>query len=326
MEDRYQPKLVTVFGGSGFVGRHVVRALARRGYRIRVATRRPDLAFHLQPLGNVGQIAAVQANLRYRDSVDAAVAGSDHVVNCVGLLFETGRNTFDSVQDFGARAIAEATRAAGAGLTHVSAIGADAHSQSQYASSKGRAEQAISAILPDAVILRPSIIFGAEDGFFNRFAQMSRFAPALPLIGGGHTKLQPVYVGDVAEMVARSVDGALKKGKTYELGGPQVLTFRQCMEEMLKVIQRKRPLVSLPFGFASFIGSIVSLVPFIEPPITADQVENLKTDNIVSGAAIADGLTLEGQGIKPTTMEAILPSYLVHFRPHGQYAGAGKSA
>ncbi|MGQ3294569.1 MAG: complex I NDUFA9 subunit family protein, partial [Shinella sp.] len=204
------PPLVTVFGGSGFVGRHVVRALARRGYRIRVAVRRPDLAGFLQPIGGVGQISFVQANLRYRQSVDRAVEGSDHVINCVGVLFESGRNTFDAVQDFGARAVAEAARAAGAKLTHISAIGADEKSQSSYARTKGRGEAAVLRTVPDATILRPSIVFGPEDGFFNKFATMARYAPALPLIGGGHTKFQPVYVADVAEAVARSVDGTIE--------------------------------------------------------------------------------------------------------------------
>ncbi len=320
------PPLVTVFGGSGFVGRHVVRALARRGYRIRVAVRRPDLAGFLQPLGNVGQISFVQANLRFRKSVDRAVEGSDHVVNCVGILFESGRNTFDSVQEFGARAIAEATRAAGATLTHVSAIGADANSQSIYARTKGRAEQAILSTVPSAVILRPSIVFGPEDGFFNKFADMSRFFPALPLVGGGHTKFQPVYVTDVAEAVANAVDGKLSAGSVYELGGPEVMSFRDCLETMLAVIDRKRPLVSLPFGIASLMGSVASLVPFITPPITPDQVTLLKSDNVVSADAIAHGRTLEGMGIKPTALEAILPSYLVRYRPQGQYTRSGRAA
>lgn len=324
--ERFKPELVTIFGGSGFLGRHIVRALAKRGYRIRVATRRPDLAFHLQPLGNVGQIVAVQANLRYRLSVEAAVADSDYVINCVGVLTETGRNTFDAVQNFGARAVAEACRAAGVGLTQISAIGADPDGASKYARTKGRAEEAIRQILPDAVILRPSIMFGPEDSFFNRFAEMARFSPVLPLIGGGKTRFQVVFVGDVAEMAARSVEGRLTRGTTYELGGPETLTFRECMEEMLDVIQRKRGFVSLPWGLASMIGSAAGLVPFIDPPITADQVENLKVDNIVSEAAVAEGRTLEGVGIHPTAMETVLPSYLVRYRPHGQYSGAGKGA
>lgn len=321
-----QPKLITVFGGSGFVGRHVVRALARRGYRIRVAVRRPDLAGHLQPLGGVGQIAAVQANLRNRDSVDRAVRGADHVINCVGILFESGRNSFDAVQDFGARAVAEAARAEGAGLTHISAIGADPDSDSIYARSKARAEAAIARIAPDAVIMRPSIIFGPEDDFFNKFAEMARLSPALPLIGGGETKFQPVYVGDVAEAVALSVDGKLQPGATYELGGPRVMTFKQCLEEVLETVHRKRVLMSLPWGLASFVGKLASLVPLIDPPLTSDQVTLLKTDNIVSEAADADNRTLAGMGIRPSTIEAVLPSYLGRYRPHGQYSGTGSEA
>lgn len=321
-----QPKLVTVCGGSGFVGRHVVRALARRGYSIRVAVRRPDLAGHLQPLGGVGQIVAVQANLRNRDSVDRAVRGADHVINCVGILFESGRNKFDSVQAFGARAVAEAARAQGAGLTHISAIGADPDSDSDYARTKGYAELAVAEVMPDARIMRPSIIFGPEDGFFNKFAGMARLAPALPLVGGGETKFQPVYVGDVAEAVARSVDGTLVPGAIYELGGPRVMTFRQCLEEMLETIHRKRPLVTLPWGVASLMGKITSLIPFIDPPLTADQVKLLKSDNVVSDEATRENRTLAGIGIRQTTVEAILPTYLGRFRPHGQYSGTGSEA
>ncbi len=320
------PPLVTVFGGSGFVGRHVVRALAKRGFRIRVAVRRPDLAGFLQPLGNVGQISFVQANLRYRQSVDAAVQGADHVVNCVGILFETGRNTFDSVQDFGARAVAEATRGVSATLTHVSAIGADANAESLYARSKGRAEKAILETVPEAIILRPSIIFGPEDGFFNKFAEMSRFSPFLPLIGGGNTAFQPVYVTDVAEAVAKSVEGKIARGKIYEIGGPDVLTFKNCLEIMLKTIDRKRTLLPIPFWAASMIGSVASMVPFIAPPLTVDQVTLLKSNNVVSAAAQTDGRTLQAFGIEPTSVEAVLPSYMVRYRPQGQYTRSGSAA
>ncbi|XAZ23772.1 complex I NDUFA9 subunit family protein [Sinorhizobium sp. B11] len=320
------PPLVTVFGGSGFIGRHVVRALAKRGYRIRVAVRRPDLAGFLQPLGNVGQISFVQANLRYRNSIDRAVEGADHVINCVGILHESGRNTFDAVQEFGGRAVAEAARNAGATLTHLSAIGANSGSQSSYGRTKGRAEAAILSIKPDAVIFRPSVVFGPEDSFFNKFADMARMFPVLPLVGGGKTKFQPVYVEDVAEAVARAVDGKVETGKIYELGGPEVLTFRECLETMLKVTVRKNPFVSMPFGIASMIGSIASLVPFIAPPITPDQVKLLKHDNVVSKEAEAEGRTLKGLGIKPTMATSVLDSYLVHYRPHGQYTGSGKAA
>jgi uncharacterized protein YbjT (DUF2867 family) len=310
-------KLVTVFGGSGFLGRHVVRSLAKRGYRVRVAVRNPELAFHLQPLGGVGQIQAVQANLRFRWSVDRAVEGADHVVNLVGILHEGGAQRFDAVQDFGARAVAEAARAAKAGLTHVSAIGADKNSQSNYARTKGLAEAAVLETVKDAVIMRPSIIFGPEDGFFNKFATMARYAPALPLIGGGLTKFQPVYAGDVAEAIARSIDGALKGGKVYELGGPQVRTFKQLLEEMLTVIERKRLLLPLPFWVAKILGTVAGILP--SPVITRDQVTLLESDNIVCEQAHKDGLTLEGMGITPRTMQSILPSYLWRFRVRGQF-------
>ncbi|MDP3895252.1 MAG: complex I NDUFA9 subunit family protein [Mesorhizobium sp.] len=312
------PKLVTVFGGSGFIGRHAVRALARRGYRVRVACRRPDLAGHLQPLGNVGQIQPVQANLRVRWSVDRAVEGADHVINLVGILHESGRQTFNAVQQFGARAVAEAARAEGAGLTQISAIGADPASQSIYGRTKAAGEAAVFEVLPGATVLRPSIVFGPEDGFFNRFANMARYSPVLPLIGGGHTKFQPVYVGDVAEMLARTVDGAVPGGRVYELGGPEVLTFRECMEHMLKVIDRKRALAPVPWWWlASLKASFLGLLP--NPLLTTDQVTLLKTDNVVSAAALADGRTLAGQGIMAQSIDAILPTYLWRYRVAGQY-------
>jgi len=319
------PPLVTVFGGSGFVGRHVVRVLAQRGYRVRVAVRRPDLAGFVLPFGNVGQISLAQANLRYRDSVAKAVEGASVVINCVGLLMEAGRNKFDAVQDFGARAVAEAATAAGARLVHVSAIGADSKSASAYAASKGRGEEAILKVAPGAVILRPSIVFGPEDGFFNKFAGMARLLPCLPLIGGGKTKFQPVFVEDVAEAVALAADGKAAPG-IYELGGPEVLTFRQCLEEMLRVIDRSNPLVSIPFGVASLMASVASLIPLVAPPLTNDQLTLLKSDNVVSEAAKKDGRTLTGLGIQPRALAAVLPSYLVHFRPHGQYTRTGKAA
>ncbi|WP_157014331.1 complex I NDUFA9 subunit family protein [Mesorhizobium xinjiangense] len=311
------PKLVTVFGGSGFLGRHVVQTLARRGYRVRVGCRRPDLAGHLQPLGNVGQIQPVQANLRYRWSVDQAVEGADHVINLVGILYESGRQTFSSVQDFGARAVAEAARAEGAGLTQISALGADPDSSSLYATTKARGEQAVMETLPDAVIYRPSILFGPEDDFFNKFAAMTRFSPALPLIGGGTTKFQPVYVADVAEAIARSVDGKVEGGRIYELGGPEVLTFRQCLEKMLEVIERKRMLVNVPWPIARLQGAILGLLP--KPLLTKDQVTLLRSDNVVSQKAAEEGRTLPGLGIRPQTVDAILPTYLWQYRVSGQF-------
>lgn len=311
-------KLVTVFGGSGFIGRHTVRALAKRGWRIRVAVRRPDLAGHVQPLGAVGQIMPVQANLRYRWSVDRAVEGADAVVNLVGIMNETGRQTFGSVQTFGARAVAEAARAAGIKtVIHQSAIGADANSASIYARTKAEGEAAVFETVPEAIVLRPSIVFGPEDKFFNRFADMARFMPVLPLIGGGTTKLQPVFVGDVAEAIARAVDGSVAKGKVYELGGPEVKTFRELMELLLTEIERPRGFVSLPWSLARFQASILQLLP--KPMLTVDQVRLLEQDNVVSVSAEAFGLTLAGMGITPTSLSAVLPSYLVRFKPHGQF-------
>ena len=312
------PKLVVVFGGSGFVGRHVVRALAKRGYRIRAAVRRPDLAGHLQPLGNLGQIQPVQANVRVRWSIDRVVEGADHVVNLVGILHESGRQSFAAVHEFGARAVAEAARAAGAGLTHVSALGADANSESAYARTKALGERAVLGTVKDAVVFRPSINFGPEDGFFNRFANMARYSPVLPLIGGGETKFQPVYVGDVAEAIARSVDGKIeRRGTIYELGGPEVLSFRQCMEEMLAVIDRKRLLVPVPWWVADIQASILGLLP--NPLLTRDQVIQLRYDNVVPGEAASAGRTLEALGIRPQSVGTILPSYLWRFRPAGQF-------
>ncbi|WP_274626475.1 complex I NDUFA9 subunit family protein [Arvimicrobium flavum] len=311
------PKLVTVFGGSGFVGRNVVQALARRGYRVRVAVRRPDLAGHVQPLGNVGQIQPVQANLRVRWSVDRAVEGADHVINLVGILHQSGRQTFNAVQDFGARAVAEAARAAGARLTHMSALGADPRSRSIYARTKAAGERAVLETVPDAVITRPSIIFGPEDGFFNRFANMARYSPFLPLIGGGETLFQPVFVGDVAEMIARSVDGTVDGGRIYELGGPDVSTFRELMEEMLEVIGRKRMLVSVPWFAAEIQGMLLGMLP--NPPLTRDQVTLLRSNNVVSDAAVDEGRTLEGIGIQAQSTNVILPGYLWSYRPAGQF-------
>ena len=311
------PKLVVVFGGSGFVGRHIVRALAKRGYRIRVPVRRPDLAGHLQPLGNVGQIQPVQANVRVRWSIDRAVQGADHVINLVAILHETGRQKFNTVHDFGARAVAEAARSVGAGLTHISALGADLNAESDYARTKALGEKAVLETIADAVIFRPSIIFGPEDSFFNRFADMARYSPVLPLIGGGQTKFQPVYVGDVAEAVARSVEGKIKGGQIYELGGPQVLTFKQCMEELLTVVERKRLLVPVPWWVANLQASILGLLP--NPLLTKDQVLQLRKHNIVSEAATKDNRTLAGLDIQPQSIGTILPSYLWRFRAAGQF-------
>lgn len=311
-------KLVTVFGGSGFIGRYVVQALAKRGHRIRAAVRRPDLAGHLQPLGAVGQIKAIQANLRYRWSVDRAVEGADAVVNLVGILFEAGRQSFDAVQAFGPRAVGEAARAAGIGdVVHVSAIGADKPSTIGYLRSKAEGEAGIFEAMPEAVVVRPSIVFGPEDHFFNRFAAMARFSPTLPLIGGGHTRFQPVFAGDVGEAIARAVDGEARRGAIYELGGPEILTFRECMERMLQVTSRKRMLVTIPWSIARIMGRVGQHLP--GAPLTDDQVRMLRFDNVVSDEAKADGRTLEGLGITPTALEVVLPTYLRQFREQGEF-------
>lgn len=311
------PKLVTIFGGSGFVGRYVVRALVNRGYRVRVAVRRPDLASFLQPLGNVGQIQLTQANLRYPDSIKAAVKGADIVVNLVGILQESGKQKFDNLQAEGAKLVAKAAKQENARLIHMSAIGADPESDSAYGRTKGVGEQNVFKTLKNAIIVRPSIVFGQEDDFFNRFAGMARLAPALPLIGGGKTRFQPVYVDDVAQAIALGVDGKLTGGKVYELGGPQTPTFRECLELMLHEIGRKRMLVSLPWFVAGMMGKALGWLP--GAPITSDQVIMLKQDNVVSDEAIKQKRTLEGMGIDPTPMAAILPTYLVQYRPHGQF-------
>ncbi|MBB5703108.1 NADH dehydrogenase [Ochrobactrum daejeonense] len=316
-----RPKLVTVFGGSGFVGRAVVASLTKRGYRVRVAVRKPEIAYYMAPLGNVGQIQMVQANVRHRNSVERVVKGSDHVVNLVGILAESGRQRFNTVQVLGAKNIAEAARAAGIPMTHLSALGANAKSASAYARTKAEGENAVRAVLPDTVILRPSIIFGQDDSFFNRFANMARFSPFLPAIGGGETKLQPVYVGDVAEAVARAVDGKLMPGTTYELGGPDVQPFKGWMQDMLGVIGRKRAIVSVPWWLARVQASVLGLLP--KPMLTNDQVTLLKSDNVVSEAAIKEGRTLQGMGIEPEAVDAILPAYLWRYRVAGQYTKTG---
>jgi NADH dehydrogenase len=309
--------LVTVYGGSGFLGRHLVRALAKRHYRIRVAVRRPELAGHLQPLGRVGQIHAVQANLRHAPSVEAAARDAQVVVDLVGILFERGRQRFDAVHAYGAEQVALAASAHGARLVHVSAIGADANSTSAYARSKADAERLVLAAQPSASIMRPSILFGPEDDFFNRFAALARISPALPLIGGGLTRFQPVFVGDVARAIADAVDSAARPGTIYELGGPDVRTFKELMQFVLRTIERKRLLVPLPFFIAKMQAMVLQYLP--KPLLTPDQVELLRVDNVVSDAAETEGRTLQGLGIEPETIDAIVPSYLWRFRKTGQF-------
>ena len=321
-------KLVTVFGGSGFAGRHVVKALAEHGWRVRVASRRPDLAFHLQPSGVVGQIHAVQANLRYADSVARALHDADAVVNLVGLLAEGGKQTFSALHVEGAKTVADAARAASiTNFVQMSAIGADRDSSAAYGRTKAAGEAIVRETIPGAIVMRPSVVFGPEDQFFNRFAEMARLLPALPLIGGGASKLQPVYVRDVAEAVARALDGQAQPGAIYELGGPEIRSFKEILEFVLKTTGRHRPLINLPFSAAGAVAAVtekvksLSLVLF--PAIldmTRDQVELLKHDNVVSAAAIAEGRTLRGLGIDPESYAVIVPVYLSRFRKTGQYA------
>ena len=310
--------LITVYGGSGFLGRHVVRALAKRDYRIRVAVRRPELANFLQPLGRVGQIHAVQVNLRHASSVEAAARDAQVLVNLVGILGESGRQRFDAVHTYGAEQVALAASAHGARMVHVSAIGADENSPAHYARSKAAAERLVLAAQPQAVILRPSIMFGPEDDFFNRFASLARMSPVLPLIGGGQTLFQPVFVGDVAKAIANAVDSKLSPGTVYELGGPDARTFKQLMQFVVATIERKRLLVSVPFFAARLKAMMLQFAP--SPlTLTADQVELLRVDNVVSAAAKAEGRTLQGIGIEPEPIEAIVSSYLWRFRKAGQF-------
>jgi len=311
-------RLVTIYGGSGFIGRHVVRALARRGWRIRVAVRRPDLAFHLQPLGRVGQIHAVQANLRSEESVARAAEGADAIVNLVGILYEKGRQRFDAVQAQGAAAVARIAAEKGARLVHISAIGADPESRSSYARTKAAAEKAVFEHVPQAVVFRPSIAFGPEDDFFNKFAAMARISPALPLIGGGKTRFQPVFVGDVAAAVDAALEGRAKPGTIYELGGPEVKTFEELMRMVLAETGRRRLLVPLPFALARVQAFFLEWMP--KPLLTRDQVALLERDNVVSPEAEHEGRTLKALGISPTALEAILPTYLSRFRKAGQYS------
>ncbi len=315
--------LVTVFGGSGFLGRHVVRALCKRGYRVRVAVRRPDLAGHLQPLGRVGQIHAVAANLRYPGSVEAATRHADIVVNLVGILFEAGRQRFESVHAFGAEAVALAAAAFGARLIHVSAIGADPEAPAHYARSKGMGEKLVLAAMPSATILRPSILFGPEDDFFNKFAALARIGPVLPLIGGGHTRFQPVFAGDVASAMVAAIDRPETGGAVYELGGLEVMSFKELMQFVLATIERRRLLVPIPFRLARLMAYFLQLptkLMSIKPLLTQDQVDLLLRDNVVSQEAEQAGRTLAGLGIEPVAMRAEVPTYLWRFRKSGQFS------
>ncbi len=309
---------VVVFGGSGFVGRHVVRVLAHEGWRIRVAVRRPELATHLQPLGGVGQIACVQANIRYPQSVAQALHGCHAAINLVGILAERGRQRFAAVHTGGAEAVARACNDAGIeNLVHISAIGAAPDAPSRYGRTKWNGEQAVLQHVRQAIVMRPSLIFGPEDDFFNRFAAMARISPVLPLIGGGRTTFQPVFAGDLAQAIARALAGKARAGTIYELGGADIRSFRQLMELMLAIIDRKRALVSIPFFAARPLASIARYLP--GSPLTPDQVASLERDSIVSRRAIDENRTLAGLAIAPRAMESILPAYLSRFRRTGAF-------
>ncbi len=319
----HQGKLVTVFGGSGFVGRHTVRSLAKAGWRVRAAVRRPDLAGHLQPMGAVGQIHAVQANVRYPESVARAVEGADVVINLVAILHKSGKQTFDAVHVDGARTIARAAKAAGVQtFIHVSAIGATARAKGNYGRTKAAGEAAVQAEFPEAIILRPSIIFGPEDDFFNRFAGLARMAPMLPLIGGGRTKFQPVYVGDLAAAMTNiAAGGHGKPGNIYEIGGPEVFTFKQLLDKTQAWSGRKKMYARLPF-WAAKLGALMTVpLPNAMRPLTVDQVRMLQMDTIVSDTAKTDGRTLAALGVtQPHSIGTIVPHYLERFQPKGQYA------
>lgn len=303
-----------VLGGSGFIGRYIVQRLAARGDVISVGCRHAEEAKFLQPLGNVGQIAAINVTIGDEQILPAFLAGNDALVNCVGILRESGSQTFDRVHHTGPARLARLAREAGIErFVHISAIGADPRSSSAYARTKAAGEAAVRDAFPTVTILRPSVVFGAEDQFFNRFATMATISPVLPLIGGGHTRFQPVYVGDVADAVMKCLDDPATGGRTYELGGPKVYTFRELIELMLGEIRRKRLLVDLPFALAAIQARLMSILP--NPPLTPDQVELLKRDNVVSSGA----LTLAALGIAPTAVEGVLPSYLDRFRRGGWY-------
>jgi uncharacterized protein YbjT (DUF2867 family) len=320
--------LVTVFGGTGFVGRQVVRALAKRGLRVRVAARNPGRGYRLRMLGDVGQIEVVQANLRNKASVARALEGAEGCVNLVGVLQETGRQGFQTLHAMGAKTVAESCAATGvARLVQVSAIGADEHSESKYARTKAMGEAAAREAFPAVTVVRPSVIFGPEDSFFNQFAQLAALSPALPLFGGGHTKFQPAFVADVAEAIARIIVDPATAGQTYELGGPGVFSFKELMEFVLRETGRSRALIPIPWPLAGMIGMggdlaalVYGYIPLVKAPITSDQVTLLKKDNVVTGQGF------EALGITPKSIEAIVPDYLYRYRKGGQYAEAPEGA
>lgn len=318
-------ELITVFGGSGFLGRYVVRSLCRSGYRVRVAVRNPGLAGDLRLAGDVGQVQIVQANVRNRPSIERALEGAYGVINLVGILYEKGAQTFQGSQALGAKNVSELAAAHGVSrFVQVSAIGADKDSASEYGRTKAAAEAAVRENLPGAVILRPSVIFGPEDDFFNRFASMSRMSPVLPAIGGGDTKVQPIFAGDVAAAVLAGLESDAATGRTFELGGPASYTFKEIYQFILKEVDRPRLILPLPFFLAKPIGLVTGMLfklwPFHAPPITGDQVDLLRTDNVVGASGEEDVGTLADLGVTELeSIEAIVPTYLWRFRQNGQF-------
>ncbi len=311
------PQLITIFGGSGFVGTQVVQLLARAGYRIRVAVRRPDLAGHLRPLGAVGQVVPMQANLRNKDSVAAAVRGADVVINLAAIGLEKGKQRFRAINVTGARNVAEAAKAAGVTrLVQMSILGAADDSASLFARSRAMGEAEVLKAFPTAIIFRPSLIFGVGDGFFTKLGELVRGLPVFPLFGGT-TNFQPVSVADVAEAVAAAATGAGKTGKIYELGGPEVLTYRQLVDKVLTETKRSNPILPLPLWVGALLAIPMSILP--KPPVTADQVKLLGVDNVVSAQAIAEKRTIAAFGIVPRPLDAVLPTYMWRFAPNGQF-------
>ncbi|CDO39435.1 3-beta hydroxysteroid dehydrogenase [Bartonella henselae] len=317
------PKLITVFGGSGFVGRHVVEALTKRGYRVRIAVRSPQKAYYMLQIGEVGQTQMLRTDIKCRASVARALLGSDGAVFLPGSLAQANQPNFQKTQIEGAQNVSELTAEAGIPLIYMSALVANKNASFLYARVKSMSEEIIHNEHPQATIMRPSIIFGPEDCFFNNLANLSCFLPIIPLFGGGQSKLQPVYVGDVAEFIVRALEGQVISGKSYDLGGPQIITFQNVLEYILKIIHRKKTILSMPLSAGLFIGGLLGTIgklPLAPTLVTASQIRFLQIDNIVSQEAIENGYTLEGVGITPKAMAALLPSYLWRFRPHGQFS------